>query len=219
MKRRAEYPTIHPQVAFVMSKGQGAKYLYNVILGKKIKGVKNTWESGWEIRYGEINWVEIYQSMYHNSSVYRHILSYKVITQIVATNRLLYAMGIEDSPNCKRCKLHIENIEHKFLYCEEVKEFWENVATFVNNSRLVANAITFTPKMIILGVTEDEVVDRIVSVGKECIIKYRIPSLALLIMKLEIEISKERCVAQNRRETLKFVERWGKVEKVLANRI
>ena len=128
-------------------------------------------------------------------------------------------MGIEDSPNCKRCKLHIENIEHKFWYCEEVKQFWENVAAIVNNSRLVANAIAFTPKMIILGVTEDEVIDRIVSVGKECVIKYRNPSLDLLIMKLENEISKERCVAQNRRETLKFVQRWGKVEKVLANRM
>ena len=80
MKNRAEYPTIHPQVAFVMSKEKGAKYLYNVLLRKKIEGVKNTWESGWEIRYGEINWVEIYQSMYHNSSVYHHILRYKVIT-------------------------------------------------------------------------------------------------------------------------------------------
>ena len=40
-KARAEYPIIHPQVEIVLRKENVAKYLYDIMLSKKI--IKNTW--------------------------------------------------------------------------------------------------------------------------------------------------------------------------------
>ena len=108
-KVRAEYPVIHPQVQVVLSKENGAKYLYNVILQNKTKNLSNSWELEWEIKYGEINWPEVYRAIHQKSSVYYHVLSYKIITQTVATNRLLHAMGIRSSPICSRCKITNQN--------------------------------------------------------------------------------------------------------------
>ena len=110
-KCRAMYHIIHPQVELMLSKEKGAKYLYDIILKEKTKTLKNSWEQCWENRYGEINWVEVYKSIYQKSSVYYHILSYKIITRIIATNRMLHAIGIKDSALCERGLIEIETIE------------------------------------------------------------------------------------------------------------
>ena len=73
-KKRAEYPVIHPQVQVVLGQEKGAKYLYNVILQNKTGNFENTWELGWEVKYGEINWPEVYTTIYKKSSVYYHVL-------------------------------------------------------------------------------------------------------------------------------------------------
>ena len=75
-KTRATYPIIHPQLEFVLSRENGAKYMYDIILSKTIKSVKNNWKRGWELEYGEINWTERYGTMYQKSSVYYHIWNY-----------------------------------------------------------------------------------------------------------------------------------------------
>ena len=120
-KARAEYPIIHPQVEIVLRKEKGAKYLYDIMLSKKTKSLKNTWEKMWETLYEDINWPEVYRSIYKDTSVYYHVLNYKIITQIVATNRMLYQMGLQDSPICSRCIVSIETIKHKFWECRLVR--------------------------------------------------------------------------------------------------
>ena len=78
-KKIAKYQVIHPQVELALSKERGATYLYNLILAKKTESVKNVWECKWDDLFGEINWEETFKSICNNTSVYFHILSYKII--------------------------------------------------------------------------------------------------------------------------------------------
>ena len=207
-KVRADYPIIHPQVEFVLSKEKGAKYLYDVILHMKTKSFGNTWEICWERKYGPINWSEIYWSIYKKSSVYYHMLCYKIITQIVATNRMLHVMGIKSSPLCNRCKLYTETIEHKFWFCCEVNKFWKDIADCINNLNIMSD-ITFSSKKVILGVSDDIVVNRIISIGKSVISKYENINVQIFIIKFKIEMENEKCVSRRRGSVAQFNEIWG----------
>lgn len=214
-KTRAAFPVIHPQIEIILSKERGAKHLYDVLLGSKIKQAKNTWERGWELKYGDINWAETYGTIYQKYAVYYHILNYKIITQIVATNKLLYTMGVKDSPMCNRCNSGIETIEHKFWLCDEVNRFWADSVRYLNGLGIFPNRLIFTSKTIILGISESKVINRIISIGKSVIMKHVNLSVDLLLYKVKMEISNEKYMAQKRDEVTKFEEVWGKVDRAL----
>ena len=170
-KKKAEYPVIHPQVECLLSKEKGVKYLYVRILQGRATNIKNSWEQRWEEQYGQIKWKDVYESIFMKLSVNYHVLSYKIITQIVATKRSLYLMGTEDSPVCSRCRAYVETIEHKFWYCRDVIKFWENIANFIDGLSVMSSRLIFTPMKIILGVPEDTVINQVIAAGKNMIAK------------------------------------------------
>ena len=64
------------------------------------------------------------------------------------------------------------------------------------------NRLTFTSKTIILGISDNIVLNRIISIGKSVIMKNENPSVELLCYKLKMEISNERCMEQRRGEEI-----------------
>ena len=92
-KLKEPNPIIHPNIQNIITDKQGNKYIYNTIMNNKYKDVNNTWESGWERELGQIDWVEVYKSNRKLISVACQSLQYKILTKIIATNRLLYQMG------------------------------------------------------------------------------------------------------------------------------
>ena len=214
-KKRAEYPVIHPQVECLLSKEKGAKYLYVRILQDRAKNMKNSWEQRWEEQYGQIKWKDVYESILMKLSVNYHVLSYKIITQIVATKRSLYLMGIEDSPVCSRCRTCVETIEHKFWYCKEVMKFWKNIANFIDGLNVMSSRLIFTPMKIIIGVPEDIVINQVIAVGKNMIAKNSSLNIDLFISKIKMDIMNEKCMAQKSCLMRKFRETWGNLENSL----
>ena len=99
------------------------------------------------------------------------MLSYKIKTQIVATKRSLYLIGIEDSPVCRRCRASVETTEHKFWYCTDVIKFWKHMANFIDGLNVMSSRLIFTPMKIILGVPDDTVINQVIAVGKNMIQK------------------------------------------------
>ena len=168
-KNKAEYPIIHPQVEVMICKQRGAKYLNNILLQKKLEKVKNSWENSWETKFGQINWPKIYDTICKSSSVYYHMLSYKIITQIVVTNILLYRIGIRNSPFCSRCKNCRETIEHKFWYCKEVNNFWKTIEDFINRLDIFEGMVSLTRNNAILGSSVSMVMNQVIATGKSMI--------------------------------------------------
>ena len=51
-------------------------------------------------------------------------LQYKILFRIMATNKLLYQMGIKNNPSCPICLLSVHTVEHLFYKCYTIKKFW-----------------------------------------------------------------------------------------------
>ena len=214
-KVRAEYPIIHPQIEIVLRKEKGAKYLYDIMINKKTKSLKNTWEKVWEARYEDVNWTEVYRSILNDTSVYYHVLNYKIITQIVATNRMLYQIGLHDTPTCSRCKISIETIRHKFWECRLVKEFWNSIETFIVELDAISSEVRLCSKKIFLGVPNDSVMNLVISIGKSLITKQGQLSINQFILRLKTEVLNEKCIAKNHRRLEYFEKVWGRMSTAL----
>ena len=143
------------------------------------------------------------------------MLSYKIITQIAATQRLLYQIGLTDSPICNRCKTNIETIEHKYWGCSYVKQFWKDVANMVDRIKETPCRTLFSFKKIVFGVPNDIVINQIISIGKSMITRQLNLTKEVFILKLKIDIANEKCMAQRHCKLHKFEEKWGKINLAL----
>ena len=111
----------------------------------------------------------------------------------------------------------IDTIEHKFWDCREVHSFWENIARLINSLDIVPDMVLFTAMKIFLGVSNDRVITKVISIGKSMISKRNNLNVKLFTVKLKIEIANEKCMAQNRGKMDRFKETWGNVANAIAN--
>ena len=88
---------------------------------------------------------------------------------------------------------------------------------YLNGLGILPNILTFTSKTIILGISDNIVLNRIISIGKSVILKNENLCVELLCYKLKIEISNERYMAQRRGDITKFEKVWGNVDRALTN--
>ena len=54
-------------------------------------------------------------------------LQFKLLHNRIVTNKRLYAMGLSETSNCPYCGNIDETIEHAFLNCRVVTNFWKEV--------------------------------------------------------------------------------------------
>ena len=192
-----------------MSHKQVSKYIYNVLLYNKYKNVRNNWEFGWELELGQIDWVEVYKHNMKLTSIAYQALQYKILTKIVATNRLLYQIGITGTPMCERCRESVDTIVHKFWACPAVKQFWTEVKLYLQNMGVIQNISVFNLKMIILGNTESSIVNHAAVIGKSMIARKYTLSVELFLILLKRDMEKERYIATQKSEMRDYDSKWG----------
>ena len=145
-------PIIHPNVQYILSQKKGCKHIYQMLLHKSFYNDTNTWEIAWEREMGQLNWSEIYTL---NKRTYEltfyQMFQYKILTRIVAINRLLHRMGIVDSFLCRRCNAEADTISHRFWSCQSIQLFWRNVKMYLLRINLIQNISPFNKKTVIFG--------------------------------------------------------------------
>ena len=65
-------------------------------------------------------------------SVFQHFIQYKLIHRRIVHNKILYKMGISETPNCLYCG-KIETIEHVYLECPNVLNLWQESEIWVKS--------------------------------------------------------------------------------------
>ena len=62
-------------------------------------------------------------------------------------------MGIDDSPLCRLCETNIETIQHLFVDCPKMIEFWNNINIWLSTRAQINLGILFqtSPESIIFG--------------------------------------------------------------------
>ena len=58
-------------------------------------------------------------------------LHFKMLHRRIVTNKKILDMGISESSKCPYCEEQEETIEHAFLYCETVKNFWGEIEVWL----------------------------------------------------------------------------------------
>ena len=99
-------------------------------------------------------------------------VQFKMLHKRIVTNKLLYDMGIVDASTCPYCDEPEETIEHAFLKCNGVKEFWNELERWlklhIDNSLKILNI----EKIMSTG-TLDNIVDKSIVAAKRVIYKNR----------------------------------------------
>ena len=208
-------PIIHPNILNILSHKQGNKYIYNTLLYNKHKNARNNWESGWELELGQIDWVEVYKLNMKLTSVAYQALQYKIWTRIVATNRLLYQMGIKETSKCERCRESVDTIVHKFWACPAVKLFWTEIKLFLQNIGVIQNISMFNLKTVILGNTESPIVNHVAIIGKSMIARKYILSFELFLTLLKRDMEKENYIAVKNSEIREYDSKWEAIAAAL----
>ena len=120
----------------------------------------------WEQELGHTNWVDVYRLNKNLTSVSYQTLQYKILTKIIATNRLLYQIGRAESYRCERCTEGIDTIVHRFWSCPVVARFWIEVKLRLRDIDLIQNISVINKKVVILGCMESIIVNHIIIVAK-----------------------------------------------------
>ena len=208
-------PIIHPNILNILSHKQGNKYIYNTLLYNKHKNARNNWELGWELELGQIDWVEVYKLNMKLTSVAYQALQYKIWTRIVATNRLLYQMGITETSKCERCRESVDTIVHKFWACPAVKLFWTEVKIFLQNIGVIQSISMFNLKTVILGNTESPIVNHVAIIGKSMRARKYILSFELFLTLLKRDMEKENYIATQKSKIREYDSKWGAIAAAL----
>ena len=214
-KRKEIGPIIHPNVQNTISQKQGTKCIYDILIGSKYKDDTNSWEAGWEQELGQINWTEVYKLNKKFISVTYQTLQYKILTKIVATNRLLYQMGIKESYNCDRCTESIDSIMHKFWSCSLVRTFWSEVAVFLRDKGLIQNISAIDKKVVILGCLDSPIVNHVIIVCKKMMANNYLFSIENLLRMLKIDMETERRITNKKGKICSHDNKWANLEVAL----
>ena len=80
------------------------------------------------------------------------IFQYKIIHQILPTNKLLHIYRLRDNPWCDLCPNVIENLEHLFHLCPQILNLWHSIAVWLAPELDLFRFIN--TENILLGTTE-----------------------------------------------------------------
>ena len=202
-------PIIHPYVSCILESRRGAKKYYDRLISAKFRRSHNAWERYWEAEFGDVDWAVVYTAIYTNTtSVRLQMLNYKIITKIVATNRLLFRIGIVENDICQRCNNDRDTIDHKFWGCDYVQRFWIEISRWLSRLGGVGR-ISINRKMVMLGMDVCPVVNHVIAIGKSIINENNSLSLAKLITRVYVEKKTEEIIAKSKNRLVEFEEKWA----------
>ena len=110
------------------------KHLYNKLLNK-VKEYPTELETKWNLMLGDNNFnltekFSVIKELGKDSALKN--FQFKILHQILPTNKLLYKMKIINYNSCYICSTHIESLEHMFYECIDIKNVWFRIFQDLN---------------------------------------------------------------------------------------
>lgn len=215
-KPKEKNPAIHPTIQKILESRKGNKHVYNVLLNGKYSDAQHSWERAWEAEAGEIEWPVVYKlSRETTSSTAYQAMQYKIITRIVATNKILYLMGKAQNYLCNNCTDSVDTISHKLWHCPRVSRFWHEVWHFMASSGMIEDVPTLKMEHVIFGTKGAPLVNHIILIGKLMILRNISLSSDVLFMKLLVDKNTEKLIATTSGFERAYHKKWGYVEILL----
>lgn len=147
---------------------------------------------------------------------------YRLQQRILATNKYLKMIGIQNNDNCDFCNSAIETLQHLFYECSVVKRFWEDFLQYLSNNThyIVCN---FTQRFVLLGGTmhTENIINMMFINAKlyiySCKMKMSNPNVHHFIKYLYLEYKMEKYNAYTSCLYNDFEKRWAPIKSLFCN--
>ena len=101
-----------------------------------------------------------------------------------------------------------DSIEHKFWECDQVRRFWEEVSEWLSGCCLLSSS-GIGKKMVILGTSEDYLVNHVITIGKSMINRNNTLNMNELQARVEIDKKTEEIIAKRNGSPANFNKKWA----------
>ena len=145
-----ERPWIPNHLSFLIKQKKGCKNIY-ILNGRSCDNkYRDQWGHELNATIDSINWKRIFYICFNTVLDNKLIwFQYKLIYQILGTNKLLYQIGKSKDNACRICNSATETIIHLFTTCEIVRQLWRDLNHWLD---LVLNKhLNLAPLEILLG--------------------------------------------------------------------
>ena len=124
------------------------------------------------------------------------LLHFKIMHNIYPTNILLCKMNVRPNNLCNNCQVP-DFIEHFFVECQLIRDFWRHVINYIKSS--VNVTFNLSTRDILLGVEKSEhrylskkelnYINFIILLGKLCVSKFKYGEIQNINLIFELEIN------------------------------
>ena len=209
---------MHTQSFIFLSKGKkGCKNIYNIInngiCDNKYRG---QWNQDLNIIIDNATWKRIFYLCFNTILDNRLIwFQYKLLYQILGTNKLLHQIGRSKHSACHICNTDIETITHLFTTCEVAKELWADLNSWLE--RVINKHLSQALLEILLGHLKYDnhslPINTLIMATKYyifvCAVKLKTPSLNKLIVKLKTNYHEQLLLSINTDKEGEFRKNWS----------
>ena len=112
--------------------------------------------------FGSLDWLTIHSS-FKRSTFDTNLkwFQYRILCRILTTNDYLYERKVNDSDRCSICKTERETIRHLLWDCTYTETLWRRILDWVINNTSHLRAFNITEQLVIFGVEDNVVTDRV----------------------------------------------------------
>ena len=141
-------------------------------------------------------------------------LQFRILHNILTTNRSVSKFKQEQSHLCTFCNAHSETIPHLIWECSKTKMFWKELSTIFNRRVLHSHKFQFTKNLVILGICNtiktDKVCNIIILMAKFFIYRCKVNKTELNLKCFLSEIYNRYCIEkQINMNSVSFRNSWG----------
>ncbi len=205
---------VHEQVEGIgdSHRSKKSKQFYDIFMKNKFEISKGRNKFTDLFNLSEQDWMHIYHKIWdgmYDQKVKE--FQFKVVHNIVATNKLLKKMGLVGSEDCNFCQEETGTLFHLLIECPHVQQFWEAMEGWLNSKNYGVNLL---PKNLIFGLDTDEAVNHIFMLAKyfifKCHMEQTLPRFHVFMLRLKSHIRIEHEIYKIKGQITKFTEKWKK---------
>ena len=187
-----------PALNFIMSTTKGASAIYHSILEPDVKNKGfHKWQQITHITLNQWkNSFKILKQSTHDTKL--RWLQFRVLHNILTTNKSVSKFNPEQNPLCQFCKSHSETIHHLLWQCNKVQIFWKELSNIINNRCTHAHNFKIDEKLALFGHSEqiktDQTCQLIILLAKFYIYRSKVQDTILNIRCFIQELHNRYCI-------------------------
>ena len=212
-------PTLPYQLALINRNINTGRLAYQEFIARlrtKYKNSQEAWVNKWNQNGIETPYIGSMLTICSvTTNTYLQSFHFKIITNVIATNRYLNIIGKSETALCTLCKRSFETVDHLFWTCPKTQAFIGNIKSELylrfNITLQFEKSNWFLPSLE--NCTKMEIM--LAAIAKLVIYKARLkkhqPNIEYFVNLVRFEVEKESIIARKNDKTVDFNEKWGRL--------